>query len=422
MHTSATSTLLALLSIAAAGTALADDWPQWRGPNRDGQSAEKGIIKSWEDSPPELLWMVEGMGRGYSSVSVAKGKIYTTGNFDGGQGVIAARVKDGEVLWRKKLTDSVPNHGSGGARSMPAVDGDLLFVTTSNGTIACLTTAGNVKWQKDFKEEWDGKMMSGWGFSESPLVDGDVVVCTPGGPKAIMVALDKKTGRTKWECEMPDIGSRGRDGAGYGSIVISNAAGVKQYVQMVGRGVIGVRAKDGGFLWGYNKVANGTANIPTPVVAGEHIFCSSGYGTGSALLRLKKNGDAGVEVEEVYFLKSKSLQNHHGGMILHNGYIFCGHGHNDGKPICLDVESGEASWGPEKGAGHGSAGLIYVDGHIIYRWQSGHLGLVEASEGGYKLKGSFMPKHQEKESWAHPVISGGKLYLREQDKLMCYGL
>ena len=136
--------------------------------------------------------------------------------------------------------------------------------------------------------------MSGWGFSESPLVDGDVVVCTPGGPKAIMVALDKKTGRTKWECEMPDIGSRGRDGAGYGSIVISNAAGVKQYVQMVGRGVIGVRAKDGSFLWGYNKVANGTANIPTPVVAGEHIFCSSGYGTGSALLRLKKNGDAGV--------------------------------------------------------------------------------------------------------------------------------
>ncbi len=221
---------------------------------------------------------------------------------------------------------------------------------------------------------------------------------------------------------MPEIGNKGRDGAGYGSVVMTNAAGVKQYVQMTGRGVIGVRASDGKFLWGYNKVANGTANIPSPVVAGEHIFCSTGYGTGAALLRLRKKGLAEVEAEEVYFLKPKDLQNHHGGMVLHNGYIYCGHGHNDGRPICIDIETGEAAWGPEKGPGNGSAGVVYADGHLVFRYQSGHVGLIEATETGYKLKGSFMPEHKEKESWAHPVISGGRLYLREQDKLMCYQL
>jgi hypothetical protein len=227
----------------------------------------------------------------------------------------------------------------------------------------------------------------------------------------------------KWKTEVPeDLGNNGGDGAGYGSIVISKAAGVKQYVQMAGRGVIGVRAADGKFLWNYNAVANGTANIPTPVVAGEHIFCSTGYGTGSALLKLKKGGETGVEAEEVYFMKPKDLQNHHGGMILHDGYISCGHGHNDGKPICVELKSGEVKWGPAKSVGNGSAAVLYVDGHLIFRYQSGHVALVEATPAGYKLKGSFMPEHQERESWAHPVVSGGKLFLREQDKLMCYEL
>jgi outer membrane protein assembly factor BamB len=421
MFTFSELSFIALLGAVLPTAVLADDWPSWRGPNRDGHSKETGILKSWEGSPPKLLWMTEGMGSGYSSVSVSKGVIYTTGNFDGGQGVIAVRVKDGEVLWTEKITDAVPEHSSSGARSVPSIDGEHLYVTTSDGGIACLTTGGTVKWQKDFKE-WEGKMMSQWGFSESPLVDGDLVVCTPGGPSAAMVALDKKTGRTKWKCRVPDIGPKGKDGAGYSSIVISTAGGVRQYVQMTGRGVIGVRAKDGRFLWGYNKIANGTANIPSPVVAGEHIFCSTGYGTGAALLRLRKKGTFGVEAEEVYFLRANKLQNHHGGMILHNGYIYCGHGSNDGKPICIDVETGEVQWGPEKSPGNGSAGITYADGHFIYRWQSGHVGLVEATEEGFKLKGSFMPDYQRKESWSHPVISGGKLYLREQDKLMCYGL
>ncbi|MGJ8695742.1 MAG: PQQ-binding-like beta-propeller repeat protein [Verrucomicrobiaceae bacterium] len=418
------SSLLATLSLMAFGSTTflqAKDWPQWRGPDRTGLSSETGINKDWEKSPPKLLWNVEGAGRGFSSVSVADGVIYTTGNFDGGQGASAFSQKDGSLLWQTPVTDHVPEHGYGGARSVPTVDGDRIYLTTSNGVIACLSTKGNVLWSKDFKEEWDGKMMSGWGFSESPLVDGDRVICTPGSDKAFMVSLDKMTGATKWKTKLGDVGKKGKDGAGYGSIVISNGGGVKQYVQMTGRGVIGVRAKDGRFMWNYNDVANSTANIPTPIVEGDYVFCSTGYGTGSALLKLVPKG-SGAVAEEVYFLKPKTLQNHHGGMVLVDGHIYCAHKHNGGDPICVELKTGEVKWGPEKGPGHGSACVTYVDGHLIYRYQSGHVALIEASPKGYRLKGSFMPAHQEAESWAHPVVADGKLYLREQDRLMCYEL
>ncbi len=395
----------------------AKDWPQWRGPDRTGLSTETGIIKDWKKSPPKLLWNVEGTGKGFSSVSIADGVIYTTGNFENGQGVSAISQKDGKLLWQTPVTDEVPKHGYDGARCVPTIDGDRLYVTASNGLIACLSTKGKVLWSKDFKEEWDGKMMSGWGFSESPLVDGDRVVCTPGSDKAFIVSLDKKTGATKWKTKLGEVGKKGKDGAGYSSIVISNAGGVKQYVQMTGRGLIGIRAKDGKFLWNYNKVANSTANIPTPIVSGDHVFGSTGYGTGSALLKLD-----GKSAEEVYFLKPKTLQNHHGGMVLIDGHIYCGHKHNGGDPICVELETGEVKWGPEKGIGHGSACVTYVDNHLIYRYQSGHVVLVKATPQGYEEKGSFMPAHQEKESWAHPVVSDGKLYLREQNHLMCYEL
>lgn len=409
------------LLLSTASPLLSKDWPQWRGPNLDASSTETGIIKDWTKSPPKLLWNSEGAGKGYSSVSVANGVIYTTGNFSGdreGQGISAFSTKDGKLLWQTPVTDFTPDHGHKGARSVPAVDGDRLYITTSNGMIACVSTQGEILWRKDFKSEWSGKMMSGWGFSESPLIDGDHVIITPGGKDAFMVALDKKTGATKWKTRITeDLGKKGKDGAGYGSIVISKAGGVKQYVQMTGRGVMGVRAKDGKFLWCYNPVANSTANISTPVVAGNHIFCSTGYGTGSALLKLD-----GKSAEEVYFLKPKTLQNHHGGMVLVDGHIYCGHRHNGGEPICIDIKTGEVKWGPEKGAGHGSACVLYVDGHLIYRYESGHVALVKATSEGYQLKGSFMPAHKEKESWAHPVVSDGKLYLREQNRLMCYEL
>lgn len=419
-------TLFSFILLTSVIESSAKDWPQWRGPDRTGLSTETDVIKDWGKSPPKLLWNVEGAGKGFSSVSIADGVLYTTGNFHGdkkGQGVSAFSIKDGKLLWTTAVTDEAPKHGYDGARSVPTIDDGHLYITTSNGMIACLSTDGKIVWTKDFKKDFDGKMMSGWGFSESPLIDGDRVLCTPGGEKAFIVSLDKKTGATKWKSKVDsgDLGSKGKDGAGYGSLVISNGGGVKQYVQMTGRGLIGVRAKDGRFLWNYNKVANSTANIPTPIAHGDFIFGSTGYGTGSALVKLSKLG-SGAKAEEVYFLKPKTLQNHHGGMVLVNGHIYCAHKHNGGDPICLELETGEVKWGPEKGAGHSSACVTYVDGHLIYRYESGHVALVKATPKGYELKGSFMPAHQESKSWAHPVVSDGKLYLREQNRIMCYQL
>ena len=416
--------MMAVLGVLAIGSsgAVAADWPQFRGPARDGKSAEKISFQNWDTKAPELLWMGEGMGGGYASVAVVGDRIYTTGNLKDGQGVVAVDAKDGKVVWSTVLTEGTPKHGFEGARCTPTVVGDHLWVTTSNGMIACLTIAdGKVVWKKGFEAEWGGKMMSGWGFAESVLVDGNMAVCTPGGPEAMMVALEKDTGKEVWKCKAGEFGDNGKPGAGYSTMAISMGAGVKQYVQMTGRGVIGVRASDGKFMWGYNHTANDTANISTPVVVGDHVFSSTAYGAGAGLVKLTKDGD-GVKAEEVYFLKADTLQNHHGGMILVDGYIYCGHKQNGGDLMCIDIKTGKLAWGPIKAPGKGSAAVTYADGHLIFRYQNGLLVLVEATPKEYRMKGSFKPEFQERESWAHPVVSGGRLYLREQDKLMCYKL
>ena len=410
-----------MLSLTAT-VAIAGDWPQWRGPGRDGKSAETGLIKNWDKTPPKHLWTMEGMGEGFASVSVAKGALYTTGNVKDGQAIIKVNLADHTVAWTKVVTEGKPKHDFGGSRCTPTVDGDFLYAVTSDGRISCLGAGdGEIVWTHAFKE-WGGRMHSGWGFSESPLVDGDLVLCTPGGGDAMIVALNKKTGAEVWKSAVPKVGDKGGDGAGYSSIVIGNGAGVKQYVTLVGRGVIGVRASDGKYLWGYNRVANGTANIPTPVTDGDYVFASSGYGTGSCLLKLSRDGD-GVKADEVYFLEPKTFENHHGGFILSDGYIYSGAKHNKGFPICVEMKTGEVKWGGDiRPEGSGSAAVTMADSQIIFRYQDGKLALVNATPSGYELHGTFKPVYQERESWAHPVVSNGLLYLREQNKLMCYDL
>jgi outer membrane protein assembly factor BamB len=412
------ASLLFLLTAAVP----AADWPQWRGPQRDGISKETGIDSDWEAAPPKLEWELDGMGAGYASMSIVGGKLYTTGNTDKGQVLTCVDLKSHKIDWQTPLAEESPKHGYEGSRCTPTIDGDRAYCVSSNGAITCVSTKnGDILWTRKFSE-FGGKMMSGWGFSESPLVDGDHVLCTPGGEDAMIVCLDKMTGGDVWKSSMPKIGDSGKDGAAYSSIVISNAGGVKQYVQLVGRGVIGVRASDGQYLWGYNKVANGVANIPTPLVKDDYVFASTGYGTGSALIKLTKQGD-GVSAEEVYFLPADTFQNHHGGMILIGDYIYAGHAHNKGFPICVEFKTGNVVWGgkirPPQGA-DGSAAVTAVDGKIIYRYQSGVLALVEAKPDGYKPLGSFKPTFQDKESWSHPVVVDGKMYLREQNKLMAY--
>ena len=191
-------------------------------------------------------------------------------------------------------------------------------------------------------------------------------------------------------------------------------------MQLTGRGLIGIDAKTGKQLWTYNRVANGVANIPTPIADGNFVFASTSYKTGAALVELKRDGDA-IVAEEKYFLEGQTFNNHHGGMILHEGHIFAGHQQNEGFPTCVNLKSGEIVWGGRlRGPGSGSAAILFIDGHLIFRYQNGVVALIEANSAEYRLKGSFKPDYQEGASWAHPVVVNGHLYLREQNKLMCY--
>jgi outer membrane protein assembly factor BamB len=409
-----------LLSLSLPSFVLASDWPQWRGPERNAQSDEQLASNDWKQNPPVHLWTVEGFGEGYASVAVVGGTLYTLGDVEGGQAVVAASAEDGKIQWTKLLTQARPDHKYEGSRCTPSVDGDHLFIITSDGSIACLKTAdGEIVWQRNFSD-WGGKMMSVWGFSESPLVDGDFVLCTPGGDDALVVCLDKKSGKEIWACKATFEGDSGKDGAGYSSIAVSHALGMKQYVQLAGRGVLGIDAADGKQLWSYNRVANSVANISTPLIDGNFVFASTSYKTGACLLELKKQGDT-IVPEEKYFLEGQVFNNHHGGMILLDGHVFAGHQQNEGYPTCINLMSGEIVWGGKlRGPGKGSAALLLIDGHLIFRYQDGTVALIEATPTEYKLKGTFTPDYQQGNSWSHPVVVNGKLYLREQDKLMCY--
>ena len=286
--------LLAAPLAAHAAKNETQDWPSWRGPNRDAVSTETGLLKEWPEGGPPLAWRIEGIGRGMSSVAIADGRIYTMGERNGGCDLIALELDGGKELWSARVGGGEPN-------CTPTVDGDLVYALDRNGELLCAKTAdGSKVWSTSFQKDFGGKMMSGWGYSESPLVDGDRLIVTPGAKDAQIVALDKQTGDVIWKSEIPsNVGDKGGDGAAYSSVVISEGAGVKQYVQLTGRGIISVAADDGRFLWSYNRIANGTANIPTPIVRDDIVFCSTGYGDGgTAILKIMKRGKQ-VGVKEV---------------------------------------------------------------------------------------------------------------------------
>lgn len=431
----AAAILLAALPFISSG----NDWPGWRGPNRDAKSTETGLLSQWPEKGPPLLWNSrevnnkKGIGSGYSSIAVVKGKMYTMGDVTapaatppkgkkGGGGretfVFCLEEDTGKEIW----TTPISQGGGDGPRCTPVVDGDRVYALSRHGNLACLDAkSGKIVWTKDYKKDFDGRMMSGWDYSETPLVDGDKLICTPGGEKAALVALDKYKGDVIWACPIADHG-----GSGYASPVVAEAGGVRQYITLLGAGknggVVGVEATKGKFLWSYRKIANGTANIPTSIVKGDKVFCSTGYNAGAALLQLIPDGEGGCKTKEIYFLKGNTLQNHHGGMVLLGDYIYGGHGHNQGNPFCLNMQSGEFAWQPQRGPGDGSAAVVYADGNLYFRYQNGTMALIEASPSGYNLKSSFNVPGNMGIGWPHPVVANGHLYLRGQDQILCYDI
>ncbi|MEM1061809.1 MAG: PQQ-binding-like beta-propeller repeat protein [Planctomycetota bacterium] len=418
----------AALLLVTSGSVCRADWPQWRGPERDGKAVGESMRVNWSEEPPELLWTAEGLGDGYASVAIVGGVVYTMGDFDGEQRVVAVDLASRSVLWATALPVQGADHGYPGSRCTPTVVGDRMYVVGSVGSVACLTTDGEVVWSKSFAREY-GSEPQRWGYAESPLVDGDAVLCTPGSSSALIVKLERETGRELWRTPFPaKTGPKGKDQAGYSSMVVASPGGVRQYLQNTGRGVVGVRTEDGKLLWGSNESANRTAVIPTPLVDGDVVVASSSYKNGTVAVRLSPSGDDAVRAEQVYFLDGKTtFENHHGQMILHEGYIYAGHAQNNGFPMCIEFATGRIAWGGRKNklrnpAGtKGSAAVTFADGHVIWRYQSGDVVVTPATPDGYKIAGRFTPAVVDgKPSWAHPVVLDGKLYLRENGVLMCY--
>ena len=418
-------TVVLACSLLVGVPASAAEWPQWRGALRDARSPEKGLLQAWPESGPPLIWRARGFGAGYSSLAVVGGRIFTMGDLGEDQFLFAASDEDGRILWKQRVGPAWDEPMFGGSRGTPTVDGDRVYALGIDGDLLCADAkTGEVVWRRNLVTEFSGKMMIAgarydWRFSESPLIDGDRLIVTPGSAGAALVALDKATGKELWRAKVPQLGEAGLDGAGYASAVVSLAAGVRQYVQLLGRGLVGIEAETGRFLWGYNRIANHVANIPTPIVFGDHVFASSGYGAGAVLLELKKT-DGGVDAREVYFLEADTMQNHHGGLVLHDGHVYSGTGLNRGFPLCVEAGSGKVLWGPIRNEGLNSMALIYCDGRLYMRYQNGLMLLVEANPEGYRERGSFMIPDVEKESWSHPVIANGRLYLREQEQLLVY--
>ncbi len=402
--------IVPLLALAAVGVATAGDWPAWRGPDRTGVSSETGLLKEWPKEGPPLVWKATGLGSGFSTPSVAAGRIYLLGGRGGNECVVALDADGGKTLWESKvgpLWEDQRRHP--GTRSTPTVDGELVYAIGSDGDLVCLETAGGKeRWRKHMRKDFGGSHGT-WAYAESPLIDGDVLVCSPGGRSATMVALDKKTGEVIWKAALDASGSAG----GYSSAIVAEVGGVRQYVQFVSGGVVGVSAKDGKSLWRYTKTAARQANIPTVIFHDGHVFTANGYGVGAGLVKLTPGG-GDVSAEEVYF--SRDLVNHHGGVVRVGDYLY---GTNNSSLLCLKFKDGAKPVWSDRAVGKGS--VTAADGHLYVRGERGPVALVEATPDGYKEKGRFdQPDRSRLSAWPHPVIANGRLYLRDQDVLLCY--
>jgi outer membrane protein assembly factor BamB len=402
--------LLTWLAASGAG-ALGDDWPGWRGPGRDGVCRETNLLRRWPEEGPSLLWKAEGLGEGYSAPSVVGDRAYTMGNRHGKEWVLALDVsQDGREVWAFEI-GPVRHQGGGypGPRATPTIDGELLFTLGCAGDLVCLDrTNGQLVWRRDLVKDFGGRIPN-WAYSESVLVDGKAVVCTPGSEKSAIVSIDKRLGEEIWRS---DFGLA----AGYSSLIKCTISNVTQYVTLLDGAVVGVESSTGRLLWRWNRPSgNNRVKIPTCVTLGKTVFAAAGYDTGSGLIWARRSGDE-FTADELYF--DGSFGGHEGGFVR-VGYHLYG-SNNRGELMCLDYRTGELLW-QSREPGH--CAILYANGMLYCRDQRGPMTLVEATPEDYRQRGRFeQPSRTDKRAWPHPVIANGRLYLRDQHILLCYDL
>ncbi|OYW22309.1 MAG: polyvinylalcohol dehydrogenase [Planctomycetales bacterium 12-60-4] len=398
-----------VLGSLSAGLAFGGDWPQWRGPDRTDISAETGLLSSWPEDGPKQLWVNKDVGLGYSGVAVVGNVLYTMGAREEQEFLIAVNVADGSEKWSVPMGDRLTNKWGDGPRGTPTVVDDLVYGLSGSGVLVCAQTdSGSILWQKSMSD-FGGKKPN-WGYCESVFVDDEKVVCTPGGNQGAVLALNRRTGETLWQSK--DF----TDGAQYASIVPIVFAGKPQLIQLTQKTLVGLDPADGSVLWKTDWPGQ-TAVIPTPIYKDGYVFITSGYGVGCKLVKLVEGGDP----TEVYF--NKNMKNHHGGVILVGDHLY---GNSDGVGwICQDFLTGEIVWNERGALGKGC--LTCADGKFyMVDERDGTVALVDVSTEGWKEHGRFVLSPQTEQRspsgriWTHPVVADGKLYLRDQELLLCY--
>jgi outer membrane protein assembly factor BamB len=394
------------------------DWPQFRGPQRNAVSLERGLLKEWPKGGPKLLWQQKDIGEGYGSPAVLGSIIYIISNKGmDNEFVQALSAKDGKQIWATTIgkvgnPDQKPPYPK--ARTTPTLDGKFIYAFSSDGDLACLEAAkGKVIWNRNVRKEFGGKPGI-WAYSESPLIDGDAVAVTPGGAEAAVVKLNKKTGATIWKSAVPE-----GDAAGYSSLAVVETASRKLYVQFMEKGLVGVDAKTGQFLWRYTGMVGSPANMCMPVVRGPYVYNANPRRVAGALLQVKESQNQ-VVAEQVYL--ERGLPNDIGGQVLVGDYLYGTNG--EGGLMAVDFNTGKVRW---KAEGIGSGSIAYADGLLFLHGENGDVALVEATAEAYREKGRFTPSGQPQhpggpmeKAWTYPVVANGRLYIRDLGTLWCY--
>jgi len=404
------------IAAAAPPTGAGFDWPQWRGPARDDLTKETGLLKQWPAEGPAKVWSFTNAGQGYASFAIVGGQLFTMGTRDNSEVLICLDAAKGTELWVTKLGNVLGNKWGDGPRGTPTVDGDKVYTLGGDGTLIAAQV-------KDGKELWRTTMASlggktpGWGYTESVLVDGKQVICTPGGSQGTVAALDKATGKPIWQSK------DWTDGAHYSSAVPATINGQAQYVQRSAENVVGLDVKTGAVLW-KQAYPGKTAVIPTPIVKGNQIYVTAGYGVGSMSFTIEPGNQVKMVFDETAGT-NKVMKNHHGGVILLGDHVY---GYSDGLGFtCQDIKTGAEVWSEKKAVQKGA--ISYADGMFYFLEEgSGNVVLIEATPKGYSEKGRFKLDPQtairspQGRIWTHPVISNGRLYLRDQDLIFCYAV
>ena len=399
------ATVVALSLSSVVSNRPLDDWPQWRGPKRDGVSAEKGLLKDWPPSGPALAWRATGAGDGYSSFAVVNGRLYTLGARGPTEYVMAFDTATGRKVWEVPHGQRFGNDRGDGPRATPTVDGDRLYAFGASGDLSAMELAtGKVLWSVNVLRQFGASNIQ-WGLSESPLVLSDRILVAAGGPGASIVALKKTDGSVLWKSQ--------NDQAGYSSALLLESGGLRQAIFFTGERALGLDVQTGKLLWSYDQVSNDTANIATPIARGNRVFLSSDYGTGAALLELLPSA-SGMTARQVYF--TREMRNHHASSVLVGDYLY---GFSSAILTAMNFDSGQVAW-RDRSVGKGS--VVYADERLYLFSETGVVGLAEASPTGYREHGRFEIATGALPSWSHPVVSGGKLFIRDQDRIFAYNV